>query len=74
MGIIRKIRIKLGMYDLEEEGATWVAKNIGEEYVQEFRDKYETICRGGAIGGVVETATFLDMIGRIKRDLAEDKI
>ena len=74
MGIIRKIRIKLGMYDLEEEGATWVVKNIGEEYVQEFRDKYETICTGGAIGGFVETVVFLDMIEQIKRDLTEDKI
>ena len=74
MGILRKIKIKLGLYDLEDEGAKWVEKNLGEKYVQEFRDKYETLCRGGAIGGFLETAVFVDMIGQIKRDLAEDKI
>lgn len=72
--LLHKIRIKLGLYNLEEEGARWVAKNIGEQYIQEFRDKYETLCRGGAIGGFLETAVFVDMIEQIKRDLAEDKI
>lgn len=72
MGIIRKIRIKLGLYNLEEEGVKWVAKNLGSGYIQEFREKYETLASGRAIGGIIETALFLGMIERIKQDIEEE--
>lgn len=67
--LIHNIRIKLGLYDLRKEGAKWVAKNIGEDYVDEFLTKYDDINRGIPIGGMVETAVFLDMIERIKREI-----
>ena len=67
--LIHNIRIKLGLYDLRKEGAKWVAKNIGEDYVDEFLAKYDDINRGIPIGGMVETAIFLDMIERIKREI-----
>lgn len=67
--LIHNIRMKLGLYDLRKEGAKWVAKNIGEDYVEEFLAKYDNINRGIPIGGMVETAVFLDMIERIKREM-----
>jgi hypothetical protein len=41
--LIHNIRIKLGLYDLRKEGVKWVAKNIGEDYVEEFLKKYDKI-------------------------------
>lgn len=64
-----KIRKKLGLYNLRKEGAKWVAKNIGEDYVEEFLAKYDDINRGIPIGGIAETVVFLDMIERIKRKI-----
>ena len=45
--ILSKIRKAFGLYDLRKEGAKWVAKNLGEEYVQEFLDKYDTLGKVG---------------------------
>ena len=67
--LIHNIRIKLGLYDLRKEGAKWVAKNIGEDYVEEFLAKYDDINRGIPIGGMEETIIFLDMIERIKSEI-----
>lgn len=67
--ILSKIRKKFGLYDLRKEGAKWVAKNLGEEYVQEFLDKYDTLGRGGVIGGFYETAMFISMIETIKSEI-----
>ena len=67
--LIHNIRMKLGLYDLRKEGAKWVAKNIGEDYVNEFLAKYDDINRGIPIGGVAETVVFLDMIERIKSEI-----
>lgn len=67
--LIHKIRMKFGLYDLRKEGAKWVAKNIGEEYVEEFLEKHDKLNRGIPIGGFAETAVFLDMIERIKEDI-----
>lgn len=67
--LIHSIRIKLGLYDLRKEGAKWVSKNIGEEYVDEFLEKYDDINRGIPIGGMAETAVFLDMIEQIKEQI-----
>lgn len=67
--LIHKIRIKFGLYDLRKEGAKWVARHIGEEYVEEFLTKYDNINRGIPIGGFAETIVFLDLIERIKEDI-----
>ncbi len=67
--LIHNIRIKLGLYDLRKEGAKWVSENIGEEYVEEFLTKYDDINRGVPIGGIAETAAFLDMIERIREQI-----
>ena len=68
-GLIHNIRIKLGLYDLRKEGAKWVAKNIGEDYVEEFLAKYDDINRGIPIGGMAETIVFINMIEQIKREI-----
>lgn len=67
--LIHNIRIKLGLYDLRKEGAKWVAKNIGEDYVEEFLAKYDDINRGIPIGGMAETIVFLDMIEQIREEI-----
>ena len=67
--LIHNIRIKLGLYDLRKEGAKWVSENIGEEYVEEFLTNYDDINRGIPIGGIAETAVFLDMIEEIKKQI-----
>lgn len=63
------IRMKLGLYDLRTEGAKWVARHIGEDYVEEFLAKYDNINRGIPIGGYAETIVFLDLIERIKAEI-----
>ena len=67
--LIHNIRIKLGLYDLRKEGAKWVAKNRGEEYVEEFLAKYDDINRGVPIGGIAETIAFLNIIEHIKEQI-----
>ena len=67
--LIHNIRIKLGLYDLRKEGAKWVAKNIGEDYVEEFLAKYDDINRGIPIGGMAETLVFLGMIEQIRNEI-----
>ena len=67
--LIHSIRIKLGLYNLRKEGAKWVAKNLGEEYVEEFLTKYDNLNRGIPIGGMVETIVFLEMIEQIKKEI-----
>ena len=52
--------------NLKEKGVIFVRENFGEEYVNEFCDKYDKINRGIPIGGFEETSVFLDLIGRIK--------
>ena len=64
-----KIRKKLGLYDLRKEGAKWVSKNLGDEYVSEFCENYDNINRGIPIGGVDETVVFLRMIEQIKQEM-----
>ena len=67
--LIHNIRIKLGLYNLRKEGAKWVAKNMGEEYVEEFLARYDDINRGVPIGGIVNTIVFLNLIERIKKQI-----
>lgn len=68
MKILSRIRRKLGWHDLKKNGAKWVEKNIGPEYVEEFCEKYDKINQGIPIGGFIETAVFLDMIEQIKQE------
>jgi len=68
-GLIHNIRIKLGLYNLRKEGAKWVAKNIREDYVEEFLEKYDNLNRGIPIGVLAETIVFLDMIEQIKEEI-----
>ena len=67
--LIHKIRIRLGLYDLRTEGAKWVARNLGDEWVDEFLENYDNLNRGIPIGGFEKTIIFLDMVERIKTDL-----
>lgn len=69
MKIVRKLKKMLGLYDLRSEGAKWVKENLGAEYVEEFLEKYDNINRGIPIGGIYETAVFVDMIETIKEQI-----
>lgn len=53
--------------DLREKGIRYVRKNFGEEYIQEFCEKYDSLRNGVPIGGYVETYIFLRMIEEIKK-------
>lgn len=53
--------------NLRKDGAKWVKENIGEEYVDEFYEKYDKLNNGISIGNFVETAVFLDILEKIKR-------
>jgi hypothetical protein len=64
--MFKRFRKKHGLYDLRKEVAAWVEKNIGAEYVDEALDKYDKLNSGVPIGGIQETAVFLDMIEKIK--------
>lgn len=66
---MNKLRKKLGLYNLEKEGAKWVKANFGQEYVEDFIDKYEKINRGIPIGGMYETMLFIDVVERIKKEI-----
>lgn len=72
MKLIKKLKIKLGVYDLRKELARWVEKNLGEQYVEEAIDKYDKINSGIPIGGFVETAIFLDIVSKVKEDLKHE--
>ena len=64
------MRQKVSKYEtLKRRMRKWVAKNIGEEYVEEFLVKYENINRGIPIGGMQETAVFLYIIEQIKKEI-----
>ena len=67
--LIHNIKIKLGLYDLRKEGAKWVAKNMGEEYVEEFLANFDDMSRGVPIGGIVKTMTFINLIEQIKEQI-----
>jgi hypothetical protein len=64
--MFKTFRKKHGLYDLRKEISAWVEKNIGAEYVDEALDKYDKLNSGVPIGGIQETAVFLDMIEKIK--------
>ena len=68
---MNRIRKKLHLYNLKNEGIKWVKLNLGEEYVDDFVEKYEKINRGIPIGGMYETMLFIDMIERIKKEIQE---
>lgn len=60
-----------GVYDLKTECCKWVRKEFGEEYVNEFCEKYDSLNRGIPIGGLHETILFVDMVDRIKKELKD---
>ena len=72
MKLIRKLKIKLGLYDLRKDLARWVEKELGEQYVEEAMDKYDKINSGIPIGNFVETAVFLDMVSKVEEDLKHE--
>lgn len=53
--------------NLRKDGAKWVRENIGEEYVDEFYEKYDKLNNGIPIDDFVETVVFLNMLEKIKR-------
>ena len=63
-----------GVYDLREEGRKWCVREFGEQYGEEFVEKYDSINRGIPIGGFVETAIFLDMVETIKAEMMKKTI
>ena len=76
MNIKNKIRRLLKLpnrRDFRTEAIKWVKQNMGDEYVQDFSDCYDTLNNGGTIGGFTTTATFLHQIEQIKQDIGWDE-
>ena len=63
-----------GIYDLKEEGRKWCIREFGEQYGDEYVEKYEAINKGIPIGDMYETMVFIDMVETIKRELKEKTI
>ena len=66
--IFKKIRMEHGWYNNRKEFAKWVKKNLGAEYVNEALKKYDILCSGSVIGGLPETAMFVNMIEQAKKE------
>lgn len=69
MKLLRKLRKFFRLYNLKSEGIKWVRQNLGEQYVCEFVEKYDSLQAGEPIGDFWETAVFLNMIEQIKHDI-----
>lgn len=67
--MFKRFRKKHGLYDLRKEVAVWVEKNFGAEYVDEALEKYDKINSGVPIGGLLETAAYLDMVEKVKEQV-----
>ena len=67
--LISAIRKKFNLYDLRSEGAKFVKREFGEEYVDEFLTKYDALGQGEPIGGFVETVVFLELIETIREQI-----
>ena len=53
--------------NLREKGIRYVRKNFGEQFVDEFKQKYDDINSGIPIGGLQETIVFIDLVETIKK-------
>ena len=58
------------LFDSLEPGK-YVAKNFGEQYVDEALSNYDTINSGGTIGGLLETMAFVSMVENVKQELKD---
>lgn len=59
-------RFKVKHYNLRNELAKWVEKNLGAEWIEEALEKYDKINDGVPIGGFAETVAFLNMVETVK--------
>ena len=66
MKLFKKLKRK--HYNLRSELAKWVEKNIGVEYVNVVLENYDKLNAGVPIGGLIETAAFVDMVERVKAE------
>ena len=72
--MIRKIKLFLGIYNLREEFQLYCTEQFGEEYVEEYLQKYDDINCGIPIGGMIETVMFLALVDSLKVDLNSKSI
>jgi len=55
-------------FDLRQACIDACTKEFGEDAGKEFGEMYDTLNRGGTIGGFIETVAFLDMIEKVKKE------
>ena len=58
--------------NLRTNGAKWIEKNLGAEYVDGFLIKYDTLNSGGVIGNFFETVAFIDLVERIRKETNDE--
>ena len=61
--------LKRKHYNLRNELANWVERNVGSEYVDEALEKYDKINSGVPIGSIAETIAFVDMVETVKAEV-----
>lgn len=57
--------------ELLEYGKQYVRNVFGEKFVTEFERNYIALRDGTPIGGFVETARFLDLLDKIRDEMAK---
>lgn len=67
MRLFRKRKHK--HYNLRDALSKWVEKEFGAEFVDEALNKYDKINSGIPIGGLAETAAFIDMVETVKAEM-----
>lgn len=55
-------------FDLRQACIDKYSKEFGEEAGEEFGQMYDSINCGIPIGGLLETAVFLDMVEKVKKE------
>jgi hypothetical protein len=55
-------------FDLRQACIDKYSKEFGEEAGEEIGQMYDSINRGIPIGGFLETAAFLDMVEKVKKE------
>ena len=59
---------KRKIFDLRQACIDKYSKEFGEEVGEEFGEMYDAINKGEAIGGFLETAAFIDMVEKVKKE------
>lgn len=73
MKIFDRLFRKKKQPDLRKAVGEYIARQLGEQYVEEALQDYDTLASGGVIGDLNVTIAFLNMVENVKKELEEGK-